>query len=219
LNIILLGPPGAGKGTQAKRLESERGLKQLSTGEMLRAAVSAGTEMGKRAKAIMDRGELVPDEVVVSIIADRLEQPDLKKGFVLDGFPRNTAQAEALDRMLASKGLKLDAVIEMKVDDEALVERIAGRYTCAKCGKGYHDRFEKPRKAGVCDICGSMEFTRRADDNEKTVRDRLAIYNAQTVPLVSYYRSKGALRSIDGMADINAVSREIDHVLESVETV
>jgi adenylate kinase len=219
LNIILLGPPGAGKGTQAKRLESERGLKQLSTGEMLRAAVAAGTEMGKRAKAIMDRGELVPDEVVVSIIADRLGQPDLKKGFVLDGFPRNTAQAEALDKMLASKGFKLDAVIEMEVDDEALVERIAGRYTCAKCGKGYHHKFEKPKREGVCDVCGSTEFTRRADDNEKTVRDRLAVYNAQTAPLVSYYRSKGALRSIDGMADIKTVGREIDQVLESVETV
>jgi adenylate kinase len=219
LNIILLGPPGAGKGTQAKRLETERGLKQLSTGEMLRAAVAAGTDTGKRAKAIMDRGEFVPDDVVVSIIADRLEQPDLKKGFVLDGFPRNTAQAEALDKMLASKGLKLDAVIEMKADDEALVERIAGRYTCAKCGKGYHDKFEKPKKEGVCDVCGSTEFTRRADDNEKTVRDRLAIYNAQTAPLVSYYSSKSVLRSINGMADIGAVSREIDRVLNGVEKV
>ena len=213
MNLILLGPPGAGKGTQAKLIEERHGMKQLSTGEMLRAAVAAGTETGRKAKAIMDRGELVPDEVVVGIIADRLGQPDVTKGFILDGFPRNTAQAEALDKMLTGKGLKLHAVIEMKVDDEALVERITGRYTCSSCGKGYHDRFEKPKAANVCDACGGTEFTRRADDNEKTVRDRLSVYNKQTAPLVSYYGGRGTLKTIDGMADIAEVTRQIETVL------
>jgi adenylate kinase len=214
VNLILLGPPGAGKGTQAKLIEERHGMKQLSTGEMLRAAVAAGTETGRKAKAIMDRGELVPDEVVVGIIADRLGQPDVAKGFILDGFPRNTAQAEALDRMLDSKGLKLHAVIEMKVDDEALVERITGRYTCSTCGKGYHDRFEKPKVANVCDACGGTSFTRRADDNEKTVRDRLSVYNKQTAPLVQYYGGRGTLKTIDGMADIAEVTRQIETVLK-----
>lgn len=214
MNLILLGPPGAGKGTQAKLIEERHGMKQLSTGEMLRAAVAAGTKTGRKAKAIMDRGELVPDEVVVGIIADRLGQPDVAKGFILDGFPRNTAQAEALDRMLDSKGLKLHAVIEMKVDDEALVERITGRYTCSTCGKGYHDRFEKPKVANVCDACGGTSFTRRADDNEKTVRDRLSVYNKQTAPLVQYYGGRGTLKTIDGMADIAEVTRQIETVLK-----
>jgi adenylate kinase len=214
VNLILLGPPGAGKGTQAKLLEDKRGLKQLSTGDMLRGAVAAGSDMGKKAKAVMDRGDLVSDDIVVSIIAERLEQPDVKRGFILDGFPRNQAQAEALDRMLGDKGLKLDAVIEMKVDDESLVQRIAGRYTCAKCGKGYHDTFEKPKKPGTCDVCGSTEFVRRADDNEKTVRDRLQIYNKQTAPLVQYYDQTGVLHTINGMADIALVTRQIEDVLE-----
>jgi len=214
VNIILLGPPGAGKGTQAKLIEDKHGMKQLSTGDMLRAAVAQGTETGRKAKEIMDRGELVPDAVVVGIISDRLEQPDVAKGFILDGFPRNEAQAVALDQMLAGKGLKLDAVIEMKVDDEALVERITGRYTCAKCGKGYHDRFEKPKVASVCDVCGGTEFSRRADDNERTVRDRLSVYNKQTAPLVHYYGGRGTLKTIDGMADIAEVTRQIEGVLK-----
>jgi adenylate kinase len=208
-----LGPPGAGKGTQAKLLEEKRGFKQLSTGDMLRSAIAAGTEMGKKAKVVMDRGDLVSDDIVVSIIAERLDKPDVKKGFILDGFPRNQAQAEALDRMLDDKGLKLDAVIEMKVDDEELVQRIAGRYTCAKCGKGYHDTFEKPKKPGICDVCGSTEFVRRADDNAKTVRDRLQVYNKQTAPLVDYYGRTGVLHKVNGMADIPVVTRQIEDVL------
>jgi adenylate kinase len=216
VNLILLGPPGAGKGTQAKLLEEKRGLKQLSTGDMLRAAVAAGTAYGKRAQAVMDRGDLVSDDIVVAIIAERLNAPDVKKGFILDGFPRNTAQAETLDIMLKSKGLKLDRVIEMKVDDEALVERISGRYTCAKCGKGYHDKFEKPKKPGVCDVCGSTEFIRRADDNEKTVRERLGIYNKQTAPLIAHYGSRGNLTQVNGMAAIAEVTRQIEEVLDRV---
>lgn len=213
MNLILLGPPGAGKGTQAKLLEDKKGFKQLSTGDMLRGAVAAGTEMGRKAKEVMDKGQLVSDDIVISIISERLDKPDVKKGFILDGFPRNTAQAEALDRMLKDKGLKLDAVIEMKVDDEELVKRIAGRYTCAKCGKGYHDAFEKPKVPGVCDVCGSSEFVRRADDNEKTVRDRLVVYNKQTAPLVDYYGRTGVLHKVNGMADIGVVTRQIEDVL------
>jgi adenylate kinase len=216
MNLILLGPPGAGKGTQAKILEENWGLKQLSTGDMLRAAVSAGTEYGRKAKAVMDRGDLVSDDIVVSIIAERLDQPDVKKGFILDGFPRNTAQAEALGDMLKAKGLKLDAVIEMKVDDAALVTRIAGRYSCAKCGKGYHDSFEKPMVAGTCDSCGGTEFVRRADDNETTVRSRLDIYNKQTSPLVDFYGNSGILRTIDGMAEISQVTSQIAKLLEGI---
>ena len=216
MRLILLGPPGAGKGTQAQRLVAKHKIVQLSTGDMLRAAVAAGTPVGLRAKSIMDAGQLVPDDVVVAIIADRIGQADAKNGFVLDGFPRTVPQAEALDAMLTGKGLKLDAVIEMKVDDEALVERITGRYTCGHCGKGYHDRFEQPKVSGVCDVCGGTQFTRRADDNEKTVRDRLAVYNKQTAPLVQYYGGRGTLKTIDGMADISEVTRQIEGVLKGV---
>ncbi len=217
MNLILLGPPGAGKGTQAKILEEQMGFKQLSTGDMLRAAKSDGTEIGLKAKAVMDRGELVSDDIVIGIVSERLDQPDVKNGVVFDGFPRTAAQAQALDRLLASKGQKLDAVIEMKVDDEALVSRIVGRYTCAKCGQSYHEEFAKPKQAGTCDVCGSTEFTRRADDNEKTVRDRLHVYNTQTAPLVAYYREQGNLHVIDGMADIAVVTREMSAVLSRVK--
>lgn len=217
MNIILLGPPGAGKGTQAKVLEESRGLKQLSTGDMLRAAVAAGSEIGLKAKAIMDRGDLVSDEVIVAVVGDRMNQPDVKNGVVFDGFPRTPAQAEALDKMLASRGQKLDAVVEMKVEDEELVKRISGRFTCAKCGKGYHDSFARPKVNGICDVCGGSEFIRRADDNEKTVRDRLNVYNKQTAPLVNYYAKRGNLRSVDGMADITKVTASIGRILDGVQ--
>lgn len=213
MNLILLGPPGAGKGTQAQRLQQEQGLVQLSTGDMLRAAVAAGTEVGKRADAVMKAGKLVSDEIVVGIIEERIAQPDCAKGFILDGFPRNTVQAEALDAMLGRKGLRLNAVVEMVVDDAQVVDRITGRYTCAKCGAGYHDRNKQPKKAGVCDVCGNTEFKRRADDKAETVKARLAEYHAQTAPLLPYYKAKGVLKQVDGMAEIDEVARQIDKVL------
>jgi len=213
-HLILLGPPGAGKGTQARKLQDERGLVQLSTGDMLRAAVKSGSEIGKKAKAIMDAGKLVSDDIMIAMIEDRIAQPDCKKGFILDGFPRTEAQAEALDVMLARIGKTLDHVIEMAVDEEALTERIVGRYTCAKCGAGYHDKFQKPKVAGVCDTCGSKEFTRRADDNAETVRTRLEAYRKQTQPILPYYRSKGILKSVDGMAEIDEVARQINKILD-----
>ncbi|MGB0683035.1 MAG: adenylate kinase [Magnetovibrionaceae bacterium] len=205
-NLILLGPPGAGKGTQAKRLEDHYKIVQLSTGDMLRAEVKSGSDLGKEAKSVMESGGLVSDELVISIISSRIDQDDCKNGFILDGFPRTVPQAEALDVMLDEKGLKIDHVIELKVDDEAMVTRITGRYTCAKCGAGYHDEFQKPAKEGVCDKCGSTEFTRRADDNEETVRNRLTQYHEQTAPIIGYYESKGAMQGVDGMADIDDVT-------------
>lgn len=213
MNLILLGPPGAGKGTQARRLEDTRGLVQLSTGDMLRALVASGSPLGQQAKDIMAAGKLVPDELVIEMISQRIDQPDVKNGFILDGFPRTVAQAEALDTMLADKGLKLNHVIEMKVDDAALVERITGRYTCAKCGKGYHDTFEKPKVDGVCDQCGSTEFKRRADDNAETVTTRLEQYHQQTAPILPYYASHGVLKGVDGMADIDVVTEQIAAIL------
>ncbi len=213
MNVILLGPPGAGKGTQAKRLEKRHNLIQLSTGDMLRAAVASGSDLGKKAKSLMDAGHLVPDDLMIALISDRIDQPDCANGFILDGFPRTTAQAEALDAMLAEKGLKLHSVIEMKVDDDILVDRITGRYTCAKCGAGYHDTFQKPKVPGVCDACGGTEFKRRADDTAETVRTRLATYHAQTAPILPYYRDKGILKAVDGMADIDQVTDQIEAVL------
>jgi len=211
--LILFGPPGAGKGTQAQRIEKAQGLVQLSTGDMLRAAVSSGTEMGKRAKAKMDAGGLVSDEIVIGIINDRIQEADCKDGFILDGFPRTVAQAEASDAMLNKQSLKLDAVIEIKVDDAALVERIAGRYTCAGCNEGYHDTNLMPKVDGVCDNCGSTEFKRRPDDNAETVAKRLKEYYAQTAPVLPYYADKGVLHTVDGMEAIDDVTAQIAKIL------
>ena len=216
MNLILLGPPGAGKGTQAKRLQEILGIPQLSTGDMLRALASQGSKLGIKAQGFMDAGQLVPDDVMIDMIAERIDEPDCGKGFILDGFPRTLAQAEALDEMLGRLERKLDRVIEMAVDDEALVERITGRFACARCGAGYHEVFQRPREDGVCDACGHTEFVRRADDTAETVRARLEAYHAQTAPLLPYYRKRGVLSSVDGMAGIDAVARQIETLFERV---
>jgi adenylate kinase len=213
MNLVLLGPPGAGKGTQAKLLEDSRSLVKLSTGDMLRAAVAAGTELGRKAGEIMERGALVPDDLVIGLIAERMDRGPAGQGYILDGFPRTIAQAEALDHLLKQRGETLDSVIVMEVDDDALVERIAGRFACAYCGEGYHDLYKLPKVKDVCDRCGSAGFVRRKDDNEDVVRARLKAYHAQTEPLIDYYRRQGKVSTVDGMADISAVAKEIDQAL------
>jgi len=214
VNIILLGPPGAGKGTQASRLVQERGMVQLSTGDMLRAAVKSGSEIGKLADGIMKAGKLFPDDLMAQILGERLDAPDTARGVIFDGFPRTAPQAAALDTLLGERGRVLDHVIELEVNEDALVDRITGRFTCAKCGEGYHDRYKLPKVPGVCDICGSTEFKRRPDDNEETVRTRMAEYRAKTAPILPIYEARGIVRRVDGMADIEDVARAIAAILD-----
>lgn len=214
--LILLGPPGAGKGTQARMLEEDFGLIQLSTGDLLRAAVAAGTDAGKQAKAVMEAGQLVSDDIVLTILKDRMSQPDVAKGIILDGFPRTAGQAEALDRLLAAAGQKITAAISLEVDDAAMVARVSGRYTCAACGEGYHDEFKHPATAGVCDKCGGTAMKRRADDNAETVRERLTAYHAQTAPLITHYRAKGVLERLDAMGPIADIRQALAAIVEGV---
>ncbi len=213
--LILLGPPGAGKGTQARKLEQKFGLVQLSTGDLLRAAVAAGTDAGKAAKAAMDAGGLVSDEIVLAILRDRMAEPDTRNGVILDGFPRTTGQAAALDSLLADQGMGIGAAISLDVDDAAMVERVSGRYTCANCGEGYHDRFKTPAVDGVCDACGSTEFKRRADDNAETVSARLEAYHAETAPLIAYYEGQGVLKRVDAMGEIGRIADDLAAIVEA----
>ena len=214
INLILLGPPGAGKGTQASRLVDERGMVQLSTGDMLRAAVKAGTPVGLKAKAVMEAGELVSDAIVSALIGERLDEAEASTGAIFDGYPRTLAQAEALDLLLAERDRQLDFVIELAVDEEALVDRITGRFTCASCGEGYHERYKQTATAGTCDVCSGTEFKRRPDDNEQTVRTRMAEYRAKTAPILPYYEALGLVRRVDGMAAIGEVGAAIDAILD-----
>lgn len=213
MNIILLGPPGSGKGTQAKRIEQSRALCQLATGDMLRAATASGTDIGLRVKSIMDSGQLVPDGVMIDMIANRIVEPDCRNGFILDGFPRTVPQAQALDDMLSRCALDLAHVILLKVDEAALVDRLSGRFTCARCGASYHERHHRPRIEGVCDVCGSGEFVQRPDDRPEAVRERFEVYHRQTAPILPYYRDRGILRCVDGMAEIDEVARQIQALL------
>jgi adenylate kinase len=215
VNIILLGPPGAGKGTQAQRLVDQHGMRQLSTGDMLRAAVKAGTPIGLQAKAVMDRGELVSDAIVSGLIGEELDMMGPQTGAIFDGYPRTAAQAESLDKILSDRGRQLDHVIELDVNEEALVDRITGRFTCGTCGKGYHDKFEQPQVENTCDKCGSHEFKRRPDDNAETVRTRMAEYRAKTAPILPIYEARGIVSKIDGMAAMDDVTAAIGAVLNS----
>ena len=213
MTLILIGPPGAGKGTQAKIIEDTFGIIQLSTGALLRAAIAEGTELGRKAKALVEGGKLVPDETIVGIVSDRIDAPDCRKGFILDGFPRTVAQAEALDSMLKAKNLKLDHVIEIAIDDDLLVERLTGRFECANCGEGYNDKFKTPKTAGKCDKCGSADFIRRADDTEEKIRTRLGVYHEQTKPILPYYRARGILESVDGAKPMSDVTKQLKGIL------
>ena len=217
MRLILLGPPGAGKGTQAKLIVDNNNIPQLSTGDMLRDAVEAQSRVGKRAKETMDAGELVSDDIVIDIVSDRIDQPDCAKGFILDGFPRTLAQADALGAMFDKKGIRLGCVVELQVDDDALVERISGRYTCSNCGEGYHDKYKLPETEGKCDRCGHDDFTRRADDNAETLRIRLQAYYKETAPLVGYYYAKGLLRGVDGMGGIEEIAEQVQKVLDTIK--
>ena len=216
MNVILLGPPGSGKGTQAKRLEERYGIRHLATGDMLRAATASGTELGLRVKSIMDSGQLVPDDIIIVMIAVRISEPDCRAGFILDGFPRTVPQAEALDAMLVQRHLGLNHVILIEVDDAALIDRLSGRFTCARCGASYHERYNRPRVEGACNVCGSREFIHRPDDRPEAVAARFQVYRRQTEPLLPYYRERGILRVVDGMAGIDEVTQQIEMILGPV---